>query len=83
MNTIDIHELSPNVEITSFEDTAMSLNLLFPEAVEEILESFTDYTDFDIIEELVNFLKLNITAVVEQKNKGIIIHGYITKGMLA
>ena len=82
MNTIDIHDLSPNTEITSFEDTAMFLNLTFPEAVDEILESFTDYTDYDIIEELVDFLKLNIIAVTEQMYPGIRIHGYI-HGVLA
>lgn len=78
MNTVEIHELQPNVEIISVADTAMWLNLTYHEIVEEILEVFTDFTDFDIIAELVDSLKLPLIAVVETSNEpGILIHGYI------
>lgn len=80
MKTLSIHEVDPGVELVSFKDTAMFLNLFYPEIVEEILESFTDFTDFDIIAEMADILKLNITAVIEKTKIGILIHGYIHNG---
>lgn len=78
MNVIDITELKPDTQIVSFQDTAMFLNLFCPEVVEELLESFTDFTDFDIIAELDDILNLNITCVTEAMNHhSVIIHGYI------
>ena len=82
MNIIDINEVKPSTEITSFEDTAMFLNLFYPELVDEILEAFTDACDFDIIEEIVNTLKLKITAVIEVTQKGLLLHGYINEVMV-
>ena len=80
MNVIDIQDVKPHVEITSVGDTAMLLNLMFHETVEEILEVFTDYTDFDIIAEIVDALNLPITAVKE----GNLFYGYlIPKGVIA
>lgn len=84
MNTIEIHELNPKCKIISVADTAMYLNLMYNETVEEILEVFTDFTDFDIIAELVDTLKLPFTAVIEPTNHGTLIHGYIkNKGVVA
>ena len=78
MNVINIQDLPSNTNITSVGDTAMFLNLTYPEAVNEILESFTDYTDFDIIAELSDNLNLNLTAVIENANiHEVTIHGYI------
>ena len=83
MNVINIHDVNPE-KITSVADTAMLLNLMYPDTVEYILECFTDYTDFDIIAELVDTLKLPIIAVVEPSNTpGTLIHGYIHGGMLS
>lgn len=76
MNVIYIQELPSNMKLVSFQDTASYLNLMYPEVVEELLEVFTDFTDFDLIAELVDQLNLNITAVVEPTNKGLLIHGY-------
>lgn len=84
MNTIEIQELQSDVKIISVADTAMYLNLMYHELVEEILEVFTDFTDFDIIAELVDTLKLPLTAVIEPTNHGTLIHGYIkNKGVVA
>ncbi|WP_296894316.1 hypothetical protein [uncultured Methanobrevibacter sp.] len=84
MNVIDIQDVKPHVEITSVGDTAMLLNLMYPEIVEDLLEVFTDFTDFDIIAELVDILKLPIVAVVEPSNTpGTLIHGYIHRRILA
>lgn len=77
MNVIDITELKPDSRIVSFQDTAMFLNLFCQEVVEELLESFTDFTDFDIIAELDDILNLNLTCVTETMNHGTLIHGYI------
>ena len=63
MNVIEIQDITPNTKLVSFKDTAMLLNILYPETVEDLLEVFTDFTDFDIIAELVDTLDLNITAV--------------------
>ena len=73
MNVINIHEVNPTDTITSVGDTAMLLNLMYHEAVEDILEVFTDFTDFDIIAELTNTLNLPITAVKE----GNLFYGYL------
>ena len=79
MNTVSIHEVAPEVKIQTVKDTAMYLNLFHPETVEELLESYTDFTDFDIIAEAVDILNLNLTAVIEQTQKGMLIHGYINE----
>ncbi|WP_407415734.1 hypothetical protein [Methanobrevibacter sp.] len=78
MNVIDIHNVPQDVEILSVGDTAMGLNLFYPEVVRELLEAFTDFTDFDIIAEVIDTLKLDITCVVEASDPpGKLIHGYI------
>ena len=76
MNVVTIHDVNPKVKITSVADTAMLLNLMYHETVEELLESFTDFTDFDIIAELVDTLNLPIIAVKE----GSLFYGYIHEG---
>lgn len=84
MNVVEIHNVPQNAKIVSVGDTAAGLNLLYPETVNELLDSFTDFTDFDIIAELIDTLKLDITCVVESSNKpGRLIHGYIYGGILA
>ena len=80
MNAVRIDDVAPGTRFASFQDTAMYLNLMYHEIIEEILEVFTDFTDFDIIAELVDTLKLNITAVIEPTANGMLIHGYIHKG---
>lgn len=80
MNAVCISDIAPGTSFASFQDTAMYLNLMYPEIIEELLESFSDFTDFDIIAELVDTLKLNITAVIEPVKNGMLIHGYIHKG---
>ena len=79
MNTVNIHEVPSDVEIQSVADTAMYLNLFHPETINELLESFTDWTDFDIIAESAEVLNLNLTAVIEPTPKGMLIHGYINE----
>lgn len=83
MNDINIHEVNPNTRIMTVADTAMYLNIMYHETVEEILEVFTDFTDFDIIAELVDTLELPLTAVTEPYHNGRLIYGYIKEGALA
>lgn len=80
MNAVRIDDVAPEIRLVSFQDTAMYLNLMYHEIIEELLEVFIDFTDFDIIAEVVDTLKLNITAVIEPINNGMLIHGYIHKG---
>lgn len=81
MNTVSIHDINQDItNIMSFADTAMYLNLFHHELVEEILESFTDLTDAQIIAEIIDTLNLPITCVIEHNKHGDLIHGYITKG---
>lgn len=81
MNCIEVQDLPENVNLVSFQDTARFLNLFYREVVEELLECFTDFTDFDIIAELTDILDLNITAVIEPVNKNtMLVHGYIHDG---
>ena len=80
MKLVSVNEVSPDAKILSFEDIAMSIQLWYSPLVEELLESFTDFTDYDIIEEVVNILKLPLTCVIEPiKNNQFIVHGYIGK----
>ena len=86
MNVIEIHEVNlETTRITSVADTAMYINMMYRETVEELLEAFTEWTDFDIIAEVIDTLNLKITAVVESCNEpGMLIHGYINHdGVLA
>ena len=83
MKTIEIHEVNQDAKIMTVADTAMYLNLMYHDAVDELLEVFTDFTDFDIIAELVDTLDLPLTAVVEPTNHGRLIHGYLKEGVLA
>ena len=80
MNVVEIHEIHPDTRITSVADTAMYLNLMYHDTVEELLEAFNEWNDFDIIAEVVDALNLKITAVVESTNgPGNLIHGYINQ----
>ena len=79
MNTISINDVSPSAKINSFEDTAMYLNLMYHEIVEELLEAYTDFTDYDIIAELIDILHLPMTCVIEATRQGTIIHGYLSE----
>ena len=80
MNAVRIEDVAPGTRFASFQDTAIYLNLMYHEIIEELLEVFTDFTDFDIIAEVVDLLKLNITAVIEPMANGMLIHGYIHNG---
>jgi len=79
MNFIEIQEVNQD-KIINFADVAMWLNLSQPELVEELLETYTDFTDMDIIEEIVDTLKLPLTCVVETTNQDLLVHGYIRHG---
>ncbi|WP_458456178.1 hypothetical protein [Methanobrevibacter sp.] len=80
MRIIDITEVSPNAKILSFDDVAMSIRLWYRPLVDELLEAFTDFTDYDIIEEVVNTLHLPLACVIEPiTNNQFLVHGYIGK----
>ena len=82
MDLISIHDINKNVPLISIADTAMFLNLTERNLVDEILESFTDCTDVDIIQEIVDTLNLPLTCVIETTQNDLIIHGYIRGGDL-
>lgn len=83
MNIIDIHEVPQDTVLVSIDDTAMFLNLFYHKLVDELLESFTDFTDADIMQEIVDTVGLDIICVIEN-NHGLLIHGYFSKsGVLA
>ena len=83
MNIVNIHDLQNTAGLISVDDIAMHLNLTYPRLVEELLEVFTDFTDFDLIEEIVDTLNLNYTCVVEQSLNGLLVHGYLQGGVPA
>lgn len=83
MNIVNIHDLPEDTGLISVDDIAMFLNLTFHNLVEELLEGFTDFTDFDLIKEIVDTEHLNYTCVVEQSHKGLLVHGYIQGGVPA
>lgn len=71
MKIVDIQEISnyARSKLMDVEETALMLNLLFPVEVNEFLESYTlDYTDFEMICEIVNQLKLHIIQVNDEDN---------------
>ena len=76
MNTISIHEVNPN-DVTSIGDTAIYLRLFYPELVEEILESYNECSDVEIIQEIIDTEGLPIACVIEHSHLDLIIHGYI------
>ena len=83
MNIVNIHDLPENTGLISVDDVAMYLNLTYHNLVEELLEVFTDFNDFELIEEIVDTENLNYTCVVEQSHEGLLVHGYIKGGVPA
>lgn len=83
MEFINLNELNEGVKLASFEDTAMFLNITYPELVEELLDAYCDASDCEIIHEIVDILNLPIKCVLEPSNKGAIIHGYINQAVKA
>lgn len=83
MNIVNIHDLKDTNGLISVDDVAMYLNLTYHNLVEELLEVFTDFTDFDLIQEIVDTENLNYTCVVEQSGNGLLVHGYIKGGAVA
>jgi len=77
MNVVNIADVNPAVKIQSVGDTAMYLNLFYNHIVDMLLETYTDFTDFDIIAEIIDELNLDITCVVDAHPQGKIIYGYI------
>lgn len=77
MNVVDINAVYPGTPIESIGETAMYLRVFYPEMVEQVLESFTDFTDVDIIQEIVDAIGLDITCVTEHSGLELMIHGYI------
>ena len=77
MEFINLNELNEGVKLSSFEDTAMFLNLTYPELVDELLDAYCDVSDCEIIHEIVDILNLPISCVLEPSNHGAAIHGYI------
>ena len=80
MRFVPASEINNPEKLISIEEIAMFLNLTEPELVEELLESFTDFTDIDIIGEIVDTLGLDYVCVVESTNKGPCIQGYLKTG---
>ena len=77
MRTIGIEEVNPSMKIQSVGDTAMYLNIFHNHIVDILLETHTDFTDFDIIAEIIDELNLDIICVVEPIPQGKLIYGYI------
>lgn len=80
MNIVDIREVYPGTPIESLGDTAMYLRLFYPEMVDHVLEAFTEYTDVDIIQEIVDAIGLDITCVTKNSGLNLIVMGYIHGG---
>lgn len=77
MNIVDIKAVYPGTPIDSIGNTAAYLRLFYPEIVDQVLEAFNEYTDVDIIQEIVDLLSLDITCVTEHTGLERIVHGYI------
>jgi len=77
MKTISIDEVQPSMKIASVGNTAMYLNLCYGQVVEVLLETHTDFTDFDIIAEVIDTMNLDIICVADPMPHGKIIYGYI------
>ncbi|MBR1749045.1 MAG: hypothetical protein IJ743_04525 [Bacilli bacterium] len=77
MNVININDVAPGTNLTSIDDLAMFLNLMYHEVVDVILEYITIYTDTELIQEIINILNLKYTCVVESTTNGPITVGYI------
>lgn len=77
MRTIDVHEIPQDMKLLSVADMAMYLNVFHRQVVELILETYTEFTDFDIIAEIIDELNLDIICVVEPIPQGKLIYGYI------
>lgn len=80
MNTVCIDDIKPGVKLVSTDDLATFLNLFYHDLVDDLLEYLTIFTDDEMIQEITNILKLNITMVFQSTNHGKQIIGYITKG---
>ncbi len=76
MNTRYIHEIGSE-KVVPISVTASTLRLFFPELVDEILESFTECSDVEIIQEIVDTLNLDIICVIENSHVNMLIHGFI------
>lgn len=77
MRTVGIHEINPDLKLVSVGDMAMYLNIFYNHIVDLLLETYTDFTDFDIIAEIIDELNLDIICVVEPIPQGKLIYGYI------
>lgn len=77
MRTIEVHEIPQDMKLLSVADMAMYLNVFHRQVVELILETYTEFTDFDIIAEIIDELNLDIICVVEPIPQGKLIYGYI------
>lgn len=77
MRTIDVHEIPQDMKLLSVADMAMYLNVFHRQVVELTLETYTEFTDFDIIAEIIDELNLDIICVVEPIPQGKLIYGYI------
>lgn len=82
MKTINLSEVKDSNSINKFEDVAMYFSLFYTEEVEVILETFTDASDFDIIQEIVDRLGLCLRCVVETVNNQHIFCGFIWGNIL-
>ena len=77
MRTMSIHEINPDLKLVSVGDMAMYLNIFYNHIVDLLLGTYTDFTDFDIIAEIIDELQLDIICVVEPIPHGKLIYGYI------
>lgn len=74
MKTTTMQELSNYArnKLLTIEDTAIFLNLFYPNEVDEFVESYTlDYTDLEMITEIINQLNLPITRVSDDETDDI------------
>ena len=77
MKIIGIEEVNPDIKLVSVGDMAMYLNVFYHHIVDLLLETYTDFTDFDIIAEIIDELNLDIICVVEPIPQGKLIYCYI------
>ena len=64
---VPVHEVNNPEKLMSVDDLAMFFNITERELVEELLESYTDYTDEDIIKEIINILDLKYICVMDNQ----------------
>ena len=65
MRIVNINDVTPGTIITSIDDVAAYLNIMYHDLVDMVLEYITIFSDDEMIQEIINILDLNITGVVD------------------